>query len=222
MTTFGFFSFARGEAAQGPISITPPPSPSVFDRACPIEPAPWCGAAHCRAWTSVQPPRASGLAMRKKSYAPWAYSREQRRIRGFWDPAHKVHRVMHENGPAGSSIQHVRNASATVDFAKFELSRPDRVMLWRSAAAGRRGSGAGKAYTTVAPLHNHSWAEVFRTRTTSGWYKKVGVAEGVLYGCWTCACTPTVSIPTLWGHSIGPTRRVLAPAACYRSVLERS
>ena len=76
--------------------------------------------------------------------------------------------------------------------------------LWRSAAAAAvgRGKGPGKARTAkrgsnrsprgdgelpaaLAPLRNHTWAEVFRTRTTSGWYKKAGVAEGVLYGCWT-------------------------------------
>lgn len=179
---FGFFSFPRAVLPTAPTDGAPTDValwPAEFDRHCPQSQSPWCGAERCRPW-NLAPPVGNATTPavpRRKSFAPWSYTKEQRWVRSLWNPSHKVLRVPVVQLPLPNDERqpHLHPTSHDAAFkVKFELSRPDLVMLWRSADDSDR----------LVPFANFSWAEAFRTRTTSAWYRKTGLSEGILYGCW--------------------------------------
>ena len=73
-------------------------------------------------------------------------------------------------------------------------------MLWRMREVRRMA------------LANHSWAEVFRTRTTSDWYRRTGMGEGTGdHGCWFLYLPPPYSRGTGIFVNTGPDLVVPGP-----------
>ena len=166
---FGVFTFRRQT-----LSPLDPADPPHFDRQCAL-PTPWCGPGICAPWRSGFP--AYNLSdtqnrLTNQGFAPWPWMQQQRSQYRLRRPHAQV-----QYGRTDMSLKqrHIKQ----VKF-KIDLTDNTSVLLFRSS----------NNETTLQPMPNNSWVEVYRTRTSARWYARNGVAEGVNYGCWMYPLLP--------------------------------